>query len=143
MRHGRFREAKRRPEVAIWPPGSASRNRWRWRHCPRGQRNLGIGMCAPFSFRRRALGRGDNIKIRSVPLKDPAKVFKIAKEDVEKTAFVTEYDLYFPEGYGLRLEERRGYVSVNGQQGVLHPDWPEHGDLCVLHAHKNPRSCGS
>ncbi|GAA0170815.1 hypothetical protein LIER_24996 [Lithospermum erythrorhizon] len=34
------------------------------------------------------------------------------------------------ESRGLGVEERRGHIAEDGQQGVLYLDWPKHENLC-------------
>ena len=54
---------------------------------------------------------------------------KMAKEDQEKTAFITKSRTLLLQGNAFWVEECRGYVSEVGEQNVRPADWQEHGSV--------------
>ena len=54
---------------------------------------------------------------------------KMAKEDQEKTAFITSQGLYCYKVMPFWVEECRGYVLEVGEQNVQPADWQEHGSI--------------
>ena len=54
---------------------------------------------------------------------------KMAKEDQEKTAFITKSRTLLLQGNAFWVEECWGYISEVGEQNVQPADWQEHGSI--------------